>query len=114
MEELRLKLTDKTKEYFNGIDELVGKTPSPMLIDFVIEKYTQHRNFPSTFDEKKKVKDMEEHLSTMAMAVVDIFMKIGAEGEKIHSENSVSRTYENAYISSSIFKDVIPLVKYVF
>lgn len=113
MEELRDKLTKKAIEYFTGIDELDGKSPSPMLIDFVIEKYSQHRNFPKSFNEKKKIEDMEEHLSTMALAVVDLYLKIGAEGQTSHSENNVSRSYENAYLSSSIFNDILPFVKII-
>ena len=54
---------------------------------------------------------MRNHLSTMAMAVVDIFMKSGAEGETSHSENGINRAYENAYISNSVFNDVLPYVK---
>ena len=46
----------------------------------------------------------------MAMAVVDIFVKSGAEGQTSHSENGVNRVYENAYISESVFKDVFPYV----
>lgn len=108
---IREELSAKVSEYINGIDELKGKVPSMLLIDFVIEKYKQHRNFPSTFNAKKIEDDMTEHLSTMAMAVVDIFMKVGAEGEKNHSENGINRTYENAYISLSVFNDVLPFVR---
>ena len=64
----------------------------------------------SKASDEKIEKDIEKHISTIAMAVVDLKMKEGAEGETSHSENSTSRTYENAYISSSIFKDVLPYV----
>ena len=105
------QLTQKATEYFNAIPELEGQTPSPLLIDFVIEKYCQHRNFPNSFANEKIENDMRNHLSTMAMAVVDIFMKSGAEGETSHSENGINRAYENAYISNSVFNDVLPYVK---
>lgn len=36
--------------------------------------------------------------------------KIGAEGEISHSENGISRTYENASVPESMLKDIIPLV----
>lgn len=107
------ELADKATAYFNSIPELNGQTPSQLLIDFVIEKYKQHRNYPSSFDEDRINADMKAHVSTMAMAVVDIFMKSGAEGEKSHSENGIVRTYENAYISSSVFNDVLPFVKII-
>lgn len=36
--------------------------------------------------------------------------KRGAEGETAHSENGVSRTYENAYVPDSMLKGVLPFV----
>lgn len=109
--DIREELIARSTEYFKSIEEIKDEVPSPMLIDFVIEKYAQHRNYPKSFDEEKINKDMESHITTMAMAVVDLFMKSGAEGEKSHSENGISRTYENACISSSVFNDVLPFVK---
>lgn len=103
-------IKEKAIIYIDGIDEVKGQKPNDMLIDFVIEKYKQHRNYPKTFSEEKIEADMVEHLSTMAMAVVDMFMKTGAEGEKSHKENNISREYENAYISISVFNDVLPYV----
>lgn len=34
--------------------------------------------------------------------------KRGAEGESSHSENGISRTYENADVPNSMLRDVIP------
>ena len=34
--------------------------------------------------------------------------KRGAEGETVHSENGISRTYENADVPESMLADVIP------
>lgn len=104
------ELKQKAVSYFDTIPELEGQVPSELLIDFVIEKYKEHRSFPSSFTDEKIENDMKNHLSTMAMAVVDIFVKSGAEGETSHSENGISRVYENAYISESVFKDVFPYV----
>lgn len=53
---------------------------------------------------------MEDHLSTLAMAVVDLKAKEGAEGETSHGENSTTRSYESAYISLSVFSDILPYV----
>lgn len=111
MATLAEELTAKAEQYFNSIPELEGQKPSAMLVDFVIEKFHQHRNYPSSFSEVQVDTDMRKHISTMAMAVVDIYAKSGAEGQTAHSENGVSRTYENAYISSSVFNDVLPFVK---
>lgn len=104
------KVKAKATEYFEEQPELAGESPSTLLVDFVIEKYKDLRNYPYSFSDEKIEKDIEKHISTISMAVVDLKMKEGAEGETSHSENSTSRTYENAYISSSIFKDVLPYV----
>ena len=37
------------------------------------------------------------------MACVDVYAKSGAEGQKSHSENGVSRSYESSWISASIY-----------
>lgn len=41
---------------------------------------------------------------------VDLYNKIGAEGQLSHSENGVSRGYESAWISESLLSEVVPLV----
>ena len=44
---------------------------------------------------------------------IEIISKLGAEGEVAHSENGVSRTYENAGISDSLKRRVVPMAKAV-
>lgn len=39
---------------------------------------------------------------------VEIYNRQGAEGEQSHSENGISRSYENAYVSSSLLKRIVP------
>lgn len=104
------KIKDKVTEYCKDIPDLEGAIIPSLLIDFVIEKYKARRNYPSSFKDDAKLKDMEDHLSTLAMAVIDLYSKTGAEGQTASTEQNISRTYENAYISSSVFKDVFPFV----
>lgn len=103
-------LRNKVIEYMDSIDDFKGQIPSVMLIDFVVEKYKQHRNYPLYTKDDAINDDLYSHISTIAMAVVDMYAKMGAEGEKSHSENGVTRQYESAYISTSIFIDVLPYV----
>lgn len=42
-----------------------------------------------------------------------LWNKQGAEGEKSHVENGVSRHYENADIPSSLLNDITPIVRVV-
>jgi hypothetical protein len=39
---------------------------------------------------------------------VEMYNKQGAEGETSHSENGISRSYENAYISQTLLSQIIP------
>ena len=41
---------------------------------------------------------------------VDLYNKTGAEGERVHTENGVSRTYESSWISEQLLSEVVPLV----
>ena len=97
-------------EYFDDVPELKGQIPPKLLVDFAIRKYKQARNFPKGYTEEQGGSDLEENKSIIAMAVVDLYLKTGAFGETSHSENSTTRSWENAYISSSIYSDVLPYV----
>lgn len=112
MEEFLAKLMAKATEYLHSIEELEDVTPPSMLLDFSIEKYKQKRNYPNSFSDERILKDLNSNLTTIAMAVVDLYMKIGAEGETEHQEKNITRVYENAYISASIFNDVLPFAKF--
>lgn len=42
---------------------------------------------------------------------VDLFSKLGTEGETSHSENGVSRVYSNAWISEELLSEITPKAK---
>lgn len=44
---------------------------------------------------------------------VELLSKMGAENEVAHMENGISRTYENAGISDSLKRRVVPMAKVV-
>ena len=39
---------------------------------------------------------------------MDLYNKIGAEGETSHSENGISRTFESSWISEQLLSEVTP------
>ena len=39
---------------------------------------------------------------------LDLYNKIGAEGEVRHSENGISREYESSWISQQLLQEVVP------
>lgn len=62
----------------------------PLADDFL------QREFPSEYDD------------IQIQAAVYLYNKRGAEGETQHSENGVSRSYEDGDIPSSLLKSIIP------
>ena len=42
------------------------------------------------------------------MIAVDLYNKMGAEGETSHTENGISRTYESSWISAELLADIVP------
>lgn len=39
---------------------------------------------------------------------LDLYNKIGAEGQMSHSENGIARTYESSWVSEQLLKEVTP------
>ena len=99
------------QKYLEADEELKDEKIPELVADFVIEKFIQHRNYPDHFTKEAIEKDIHRHMSTVTMAIVDVFAHYGAEGETSHSEKNISRAYESAYISGSLFEDILPFIK---
>lgn len=54
-----------------------------------------------------------QYMGLQVEMAVELISKMGAEGETAHSENGVSRSYENAGISDSLKRRVVPMGKAV-
>lgn len=50
---------------------------------------------------------------TQVEIAVYLLNKRGAEGEVSHSENGISRTYENADIPASLLREVVPMASVI-
>ena len=96
MEEFIAKIKSMTTEY--------GVETSALVVDLSIEQFETIRNYPVSWDETKKLADMEKHKAKIAMAAIEIDSKDGAENQTAMSENGISRTYYNG---SMAYKDVI-------
>ena len=55
-------------------------------------------------DIEPKYKDLQIRIA------VEMFNKIGAEGETAHSENGVSRTYSSGSVSEELLREITPMV----
>ena len=65
------------------------------------------RRYPFGSPEGASVTGAYEHIQLQI--AVELFSKMGAEGQVGHSENGVSRTYEAADISPSLLKRITPV-----
>ena len=90
------KIKSKTTEY--------GINASNLAVDLAIEQFETIRNYPASWDETKKLSDMEKHKAKIAMAAIEIDSKDGAENQLSHSENGTSRSYYDGIMA---YKDVI-------
>ena len=96
MNEFIEKIKSMTTEY--------GVTVSDLVITLAIEQFENIRNYPASWDETKKLADMEKNKAKIAMAAIEIDSKDGAENQLSHSENGISRSY---YEGIMAYKDVI-------
>lgn len=53
------------------------------------------------------------YLDLQFRCALDLYNRIGAEGQTGHSENSISRTWESSWISESLLREVTPVAKVV-
>ena len=50
----------------------------------------------------------DRYAITQIQIAVELFSKMGAEGQLSHSENGISRTWEAADVSPSLLKRIVP------
>lgn len=65
------------------------------------------RRYPFGVPEKAPVPAMYEHIQLQI--AVELFSKMGAEGQTAHGENGISRSYEAADVSPSLLKRIVPV-----
>lgn len=96
MEQFVAKIKSMTTEY--------GVETSDLVVTLAIEQFETIRNYPSSWDEEKKLADMEKNKAKIAMAAIEIDSKDGAENQLSMSENGISRSYYDGIMA---YKDVI-------
>lgn len=66
----------------------------------------KYQNNPEYWTDERIEKDLHNYFENIRGLASDMYAKIGAEGEKSHSENSTSRTYQD---EKRWFSGVIPI-----
>ncbi len=95
LERLKIRITEKVNDA--ELEDILESAKAVIL----------SRRFP--FGEQPdeiepKYKDLQIRIA------VEMFSKRGAEGEIIHSENGVYRTYASANVSEDLLKEITPKV----
>lgn len=98
MSELTAFVSTKAKQYLEETGEKTTVFPSS-IVDFVIEYASNGCNFPAHFKERDIVAILERGKTSLAMACIDVYAKVGAEGQKSHLENGISRSYQSSWIT---------------
>lgn len=70
-----------------------------------------NKRYPLSETEKMSGILPEQYENLAIDICVYLVNKSGGEGETAHSENGVSRHYENAYIPDSMLSAIVPMVK---
>lgn len=50
----------------------------------------------------------DRYLDLQFRIALDLYNKQGAEGEKVHNENGINRTFESSWISEQLLHEVTP------
>lgn len=67
-----------------------------------------NKRYPFGPPDGAAVPEVYEHIQLQI--AVELFAKMGAEGQTGHGENGVSRSYEAADVSPSLLKRIVPVV----
>ena len=67
-----------------------------------------NRRYPFGIPEGATVPPQYEHIQLRV--AVELFSKMGAEGQTAHSENGISRTYASADVSPALLYRIVPVV----
>ena len=86
-------------------------TATDALLFFLVEQaegIVLNRRYPFGVPEGMTVEQRFEHIQLQI--AVELFSKMGAEGQTAHKENGVDRTYEAADVSPSLVRRITPVV----
>lgn len=72
----------------------------------ISEAIVLNKRYPFGYPDGTSVEPRYEMIQLQI--AVELYNRQGAEGEQSHSENGISRSYENAYVSSSLLKRIVP------
>lgn len=84
-----------------------GETDTALLEDLAetAKNAIQSRRFPFG-DWPSELED--RYIDLQFRIALDMYEKLGAEGQLRHSENGISREYESSWVSRQLLEEVVP------
>lgn len=99
-------------EKINRLSVLISPdTADDDLLGYLLEQaegIVLNRRYPFGPPEGATVPPVYEHIQIQI--AVELYSKMGAEGQMSHSENGVSRSWEAADVSPSLLRRIVPMV----
>ena len=99
------------EEKLEGLRVLISPdTADDSLLSFLLSQaagIVLNKRYPFGQPEGAAVPTAYEHIQLQI--AVELFAKMGAEGQTAHKENGIDRTYEAADVSPSLLKRIIPI-----
>ena len=75
----------------------------------ILARLYPFHNYPTNSD-GEVVLDAR-YLDLQLRIALDLYNKMGAEGEVMHTENGITRTYQSSCISEQLLSEVTPFIK---
>lgn len=76
------------------------------IVDFVVEFAIEQCHFPSRFKEQDIEDVLKKYTSSLAMACVDVYLKVGLEGQTSYSSNNYQRNFKSEWITPSLLNNL--------
>ena len=100
------------EEKITSLEELIAPDTADreLLSRFIVlsEGIVLNRRYPFGPPEGATVPKQYEYLQLLI--ALELFSKRGAEGQIEHDENGIARKYENAGVSESLLRRIIPVI----
>ena len=104
-----MAMTDNEK--ITAVETLIAPdTASQDLLLLLVkqaEAIVLNRRYPYGIPDNATVPVQYEY--TQIRIAVELFSKMGAEGQTAHKENGIDRTFESADVSPSLLKQIVPV-----
>ena len=73
----------------------------------ILNRRFPYGDFPE--DENGDTFVEKRYLDLQYRICIDLYNKVGAEGQLGHSENGINRTYESSWVSDQLLREITPL-----